>query len=73
MRSIFREKSLERVSSPEQLDDYIRVITPSIWLVLVAVVILILGVLAWNTLGEGIDKNSSSNEETTSSISMTDS
>lgn len=73
MSSIFREKSLERVSSPEQLDDYIRVITPSIWLVLVAVVILILGVLAWNTLGEGIDKNSSSNEETTSSISMTDS
>ncbi len=27
---IFREKSLERVSSPEELNDYIRVTTPSV-------------------------------------------
>lgn len=32
--SIFRQKSIERVSSPEQLNDYIRVATPGVRLVL---------------------------------------
>ena len=31
-REIFREKSLERVESPEQLNDYIRVASPGVWL-----------------------------------------
>ena len=45
--SIFRQKSIDRVSSPEQLNDYIRVTTPTVWLVLLALVILLLGMLAW--------------------------
>lgn len=49
--SIFRQKSIDRVSSPEQLNDYIRVTTPSVWLVLLALVILLLGMLAWSILG----------------------
>ncbi len=48
---IFREKSLERVSSPEELNDYIRVTTPSVWLVLAALVILLAGMLAWSVFG----------------------
>ncbi len=48
---IFRQKSLERVSSPEQLNDYIRVTRPSIWLVLAALMILLLGILAWSVFG----------------------
>lgn len=28
--SIFRKSSLERISSPEQLNDYIRVASPSV-------------------------------------------
>ncbi|MBE5848062.1 MAG: hypothetical protein E7300_10340 [Lachnospiraceae bacterium] len=48
---IFREKSIERVSSPEQLDDYIRVTTPSVWLILFATIILIVGALVWGVLG----------------------
>ena len=48
---IFREKSLERVSSPEQLNDYIRVTTPSVWIVLIALVVLLVGMLAWGVLG----------------------
>ena len=43
---LFREKSMERVSSPEQLNDYIRVANPSIWICLAAVIILLKGVLA---------------------------
>ena len=48
---IFREKSIERVSGPEQLNDYIRVTTPSVWLVLAALVVLLLGMLAWSIFG----------------------
>ena len=51
MGSIFREKSLERISSPAQMDDYIRVTTPSVWIALLALVILLIGILAWTVLG----------------------
>lgn len=50
-QTLFRQKSLERISSPEQLNDYIRVSTPSIWLLLTAVVVLLLGVCAWGVFG----------------------
>ena len=49
--SLFREKSIDRVTSPEELNDYIRVSTPSVWLVLVATIIILVGVLVWSTLG----------------------
>ncbi len=48
---IFRKKSMDRVSSPEALNDYIRVTTPSVWIVLIALVLLLLGMLAWSILG----------------------
>lgn len=49
--SIFREKSLQRVSSPEELNDYIRVTTPSVWVVLAALVLLLAGMLAYSVFG----------------------
>ena len=49
--SIFREKSLTQVSSPEQLNDYIRVSTPAVWLVLTAIVLLLVGVALWGCVG----------------------
>lgn len=51
MSSLFREKSLERVSSPDQMDDYVRVIMPSVWLALLAVAILVVGIIAWSAFG----------------------
>lgn len=48
---VFRKKSLERVSSPEQLNDYIRVSNPSVWLILGAVIILLAGVIVWGAAG----------------------
>ena len=48
---IFRQKSIERVSGPESLDDYIRVTTPSVWIVLAALIVLLAGMLAWSILG----------------------
>ncbi len=51
MASIFREKSLERIQSPEQLNDYIHVSNPSVWMILGAIVALIVGVLVWAGVG----------------------
>ncbi|MCR5002518.1 MAG: hypothetical protein K6A71_12075 [Lachnospiraceae bacterium] len=51
-KSIFRKKSLERVSSPEQLNDYIKVTTPSVWVILAAMLILIAGTLFWAVFGK---------------------
>ena len=51
MSGLFREKSIERVSSPEELNDYIRVTSPSVWLVLLGTVVLLVGMLAWCVLG----------------------
>ncbi len=51
MSNLFRQKSLERISSPEQLSSYIRVATPSVWLLLTAIVILLAGVCVWGVFG----------------------
>ena len=48
---LFRKKSVERVSSPEQLNEYIRVANPSTWIVLIAIVILLAGVVVWGVIG----------------------
>ena len=48
---IFRGKSVQRLSSPEQLNDYLRVSSPSVWLCLGAIVILLIGVCVWGVLG----------------------
>ena len=45
--SVFRKKSLERISSPEQINDYIRVITPGMWILLIVIVLLIVAGIAW--------------------------
>ena len=48
---IFRQKSIQRVSSPEELNDYIRVTTPSVWVVLAALIVLLVGMLTWSIFG----------------------
>ena len=48
---IFRKKSLDKIKSPENLNDYIRVANPGVWMVLVAVILLLVGACLWGTLG----------------------
>lgn len=48
---IFRQETIERVSSPEQLTDYLRVTNPGIWALLGAVLLLLAGILAWSAIG----------------------
>ena len=47
---IFRQKSLDQISSPEQLHDYLQVTNPTIWLALAAVILLLAGLLVWSSV-----------------------
>jgi hypothetical protein len=49
--SVFRKKTLERISSPEQLTDYLRVTGPGIWIILIAVMLLLGSPFAWAAIG----------------------
>lgn len=48
---LFREKSLKRISSPEELNDYLKVTTPGVWVLLGSVIILLVGALVWSVFG----------------------
>ena len=48
---IFRKKAIERVSSPEKLNDYIHVTSPSIWLALAGIICILVGALVWSAFG----------------------
>lgn len=50
-KNIFRKASLDSISSPEQLNDYIKVSTPSVWIVLAALIVLVGAVIAWGFAG----------------------
>lgn len=47
---VFRQKSVERIASPEQLQDYMRVTTPGVWMVLAAVILLLAGLILSSAL-----------------------
>lgn len=49
--NIFREKSLERISSPEEMDRYIRIPGPGIWLILAAMIVLLVSGCLWGIWG----------------------
>lgn len=49
--TIFRQKSMQRISSPEQMNDYIRVSNPAVWMIHIAIVVLLAGVCVWGIFG----------------------
>ena len=52
MSELFRQKSMERISSPEELNDYIRVTSLPVWIILAGIVLLLVGMLVWGAVGE---------------------
>lgn len=48
---LFREQTLDRLSSPEQLTEYLHVTNPGIWAVLIAVLLLLAGIFSWAAVG----------------------
>lgn len=49
--TLFREKSLKKVKSPDHLSEYIRVVNPGIWLLMSSILVLLLGLCCWGVLG----------------------
>ena len=62
-RSIFREKSIKKVTSPEELNDYIHVTSPSVWIVLAAIVLLLAGMIVWSIFGKVKKQNADGSTE----------
>ncbi len=40
-------QELQRINSPEQIDDYIRITTPGMWLLVAAMILLLVGFIIW--------------------------
>lgn len=51
-KNLFREKSLEKITSPEDLNSYLRITNPSIWFIIVSVIILLVGAIVWGIFGK---------------------
>ena len=49
--TVFRKETMERISAPEQLTEYLRITNPGIWAVLTAVILLLAGIIAWASVG----------------------
>ncbi len=45
--NLFRQKSIDRISSPEALHDYMRVTSPRLWMILAAIMILLAGFIVF--------------------------
>ena len=44
---LYRKESLERISSPEELHEYMRVTSPRLWMLLSAIVAMLVGVVVY--------------------------
>ena len=51
-QEIYRKSSLERIQSPDQLDQYLKVMTPAVWILLAAVVLLLGAAIWWSARTE---------------------
>ena len=43
----FRQKSMKRISSPEELHDYMRVTSPKLWMILGAIAAILIGFIVY--------------------------
>lgn len=49
-KNIFRQESIDRLASPEQMNDYIRVSNPGVFLVLATIILLLVGICVWGSV-----------------------
>lgn len=50
-KPIFREEILQRLSSPDDLNDVLRAVNPSDWAVLLSVLLIMAGFFVWSLVG----------------------
>lgn len=51
-KNFFSQRALDRINSPEQLHDYMKVTNPGVWIILAAVILLLAGMFAWASVGK---------------------
>ena len=51
-QQIFRKKSLDRLNTPDDLADYLRVTGPGVWFALGSIILLLAGLLVWGIFGQ---------------------
>ena len=51
-KQVFRQKTLDRISSPEQLTDYLHVTNPGIWVLFAVIILFLAALFAWATIGQ---------------------
>lgn len=49
---LFRKKSLESIESPDELNRYIKVTNPGVWILIVAIVVILIGGCIWGIFGK---------------------
>ena len=71
--NIFRKQALDKIQSPEQLNDYMKVTNPGIWIILAVVILLLGGLFAWSMVGklETTAKATAVVEDGTAKVSLT--
>ena len=50
-QDLFRKESMDQLTRPDQLSDYIRVSTPATWVLLAAIILLLVGTCVWGVFG----------------------
>lgn len=48
---LFKDEKIKRVTSPEQLNDYIKVTGVHVWIILVALILMLIAFCLWGVLG----------------------
>ncbi|MBQ0072550.1 MAG: hypothetical protein KBS81_11975 [Spirochaetales bacterium] len=46
-KKLYRKESIEKISSPDELNDYLKVASPRVWLVLAALGTILIGGVVW--------------------------
>jgi len=50
-KSLFQEDTLKRISSPDQLNGYIRTSGKTIWFALASILLVLIGIIIWGCTG----------------------
>ena len=48
---LFRQKSIDKIESPESLNEYLHVTSPGVWLLLISLLVIFIGVAVWGIFG----------------------
>ena len=64
---LFRQESLKRLSSPDDLNDVLRVVSPSSWTILLSALLILAGMFVWSLVG-GVEKKINASVEVSGGV-----